>query len=174
MAKKGAKLKKLKEFKKGAKMGKKKKCACGCDLISKKEFGGTIVDTCTCCGGVHKHQEGGIMKFQNPSGVVTKRLNLKNEPYYIHSLDKYLKFDTEQEALEAYNRKKSRSEHNQQQWDNIRSIWNRGIYNMTHSKNPDYVPPANSAVAQAERKAHPSAGNFDATQSPHYFGNAPV
>ena len=70
MAKKGAKLKKLKEFKKGAKMGKKKKCACGCDLISKKEFGGTIVDTCTCCGEVHKHQEGGIMKFQNPSSGI--------------------------------------------------------------------------------------------------------
>ena len=70
MAKKGAKLKKLKEFKKGAKMGKKKKCACGCDLISKKEFGGTIIDTCTCCGEVHKHQEGGIMKFQNPSGEI--------------------------------------------------------------------------------------------------------
>ena len=70
MAKKGAKLKKLQEFKKGAKMGKKKKCACGCDLITKKEKGGTIVDTCTCCGEVHKHQEGGIMKFQNPSGVI--------------------------------------------------------------------------------------------------------
>ena len=169
MAKKGAKLKKLQEFKKGAKMGKKKKCACGCDLISKKEFGGTIVDTCTCCGKVHKHQEGGIMKFQNPSGVVTKRFNLKNEPYYTHSLDKYLEFDTEQEALEAYNSKKSRSEHNQQQWDKIRSIWNRGIYNMTHSKNPDYIAPAS-------QPAIPSTvvSNFNATQSPHYSGNAPV
>lgn len=82
MAKKGAKLKKLQEFKKGAKMGKKKKCACGCDLVSKKESGGAIIDTCACCGKVHKHQKGGIMKFQNPSrnnagGVPTQSPNQK-------------------------------------------------------------------------------------------------
>lgn len=71
MAKKGTKLKKLQEFKKGTKMGKKEKCACGCDLITKKEKGGTLVDECTCCGEVHKHEEGGIMKFQNPSGAIS-------------------------------------------------------------------------------------------------------
>ena len=34
LAKKGAKLKKLQELKKG---GKKKRCACGCEMISKKD-----------------------------------------------------------------------------------------------------------------------------------------
>ena len=88
MAKKGAKLKKLKEFKKGAKMGKKKKCACGCDLISKKEFGGTIVDTCTCCGKVHKHQEGGILKYQNPIAGLAYQQSQYNEKKAAHA-DKY-------------------------------------------------------------------------------------
>lgn len=89
MAKKGAKLKKLKEFKKGAKMGKKKKCACGCDLISKKEFGGTIVDTCTCCGGVHKHQEGGsILKYQNPIAGLAYQQSQYNERKAAYA-DKY-------------------------------------------------------------------------------------
>ena len=69
MAKKGAKLKKLQEFKKGAKMGKKKKCACGCDLVSKKESGGAIVDTCACCGKVHKHQKGGEIQKLGGGGL---------------------------------------------------------------------------------------------------------
>ena len=89
MAKKGAKLKKLQEFKKGAKMGKKKKCACGCDLISKKEFGGTIVDTCTCCGEVHKHQEGGsILKYQNPIAGLAYQQSQYNERKAAYA-DKY-------------------------------------------------------------------------------------
>ena len=80
MAKKGAKLKKLQEFKKGAKMGKKKKCACGCDLVSKKESGGTIVDACTCCGEVHKHQKGGeIQKLLGGGLYVGKSGYYKND-----------------------------------------------------------------------------------------------
>ena len=43
MARKGAKLKKLK---KGGM--KSKKCKCGCDLIMKKEAGGTFVEVCAC------------------------------------------------------------------------------------------------------------------------------
>ncbi len=43
MARKGAKLKKLK---KGGM--KSKKCKCGCNLIMKKEAGGTIVEVCAC------------------------------------------------------------------------------------------------------------------------------
>ena len=88
MAKKGAKLKKLKEFKKGAKMGKKKKCACGCDLISKREKGGTIVDVCTCCGSTHKFQYGGILfneeAIANPSNLAPRRypFDTTKSPYY--------------------------------------------------------------------------------------------
>lgn len=59
MAKKGAKLKKLKGMKKS------KKCACGCDIITTKEKGGKLVNKCAC-GCKPKLQEGGIMKFQNP------------------------------------------------------------------------------------------------------------
>ena len=143
MAKKGAKLKKLKEFKKGAKMGKKKKCACGCDLISKKEFGGTIVDTCTCCGEVHKHQEGGIMKFQNPSSGIRE----VGSGWY-QGYDEVTKFKT---SLSR----------------------DRAVVERILS---DYVnnPNIRKAVAQAEWEARPSTGNFNATQSPHYFGNVPV
>lgn len=58
MAKKGAKLKQLQAYKKGA---KSKKCECGCEMISKKEQGGTLVETCAC-GCKSKMQEGGIIK----------------------------------------------------------------------------------------------------------------
>lgn len=44
MARKGAKLKKLQKLKKGT----AKKCKCGCDLIIKKEKGGTITEVCSC------------------------------------------------------------------------------------------------------------------------------
>lgn len=57
MAKKGAKLKHLQELKKGTKM-KKEKCSCGCELVSKKEAGGTISKTCGC-GCKMKKEEGG-------------------------------------------------------------------------------------------------------------------
>lgn len=46
MARKGAKLKKLKKLKKGG--IKSRKCKCGCDLIMKKEAGGTVVEVCAC------------------------------------------------------------------------------------------------------------------------------
>jgi hypothetical protein len=46
MARKGAKLKKLQKLKKGG--IKSRKCKCGCDLIMKKEAGGTIVEVCAC------------------------------------------------------------------------------------------------------------------------------
>jgi hypothetical protein len=47
MAAKGAKLKELSKYKKGG----KKKCACGCDIVLKKE-GGKIVEGCSCnCKG---------------------------------------------------------------------------------------------------------------------------
>lgn len=63
-AKKGAKLKKLQEFKTGGKSKKKKKCACGCEMISKKEKGGQLVDVCSCCGKTHKFQYGGVVKYE--------------------------------------------------------------------------------------------------------------
>ena len=44
MARKGAKLKNLQKLKKGT----AKKCKCGCDLIIKKEKGGTITEVCSC------------------------------------------------------------------------------------------------------------------------------
>ena len=85
MAAKGAKLKKLKEFKKttpneevnksianptltakaGAVVkkklmpkGGKKKCSCGCDMIKSKADGGKIIETCACkCGGKMKKKK---------------------------------------------------------------------------------------------------------------------
>lgn len=66
-AKKGAKLKKLQEFKKvstkipEAKKGmktKKKTCKCGCNLVLTKEAGGKITETCACkCGGKMKKKK---------------------------------------------------------------------------------------------------------------------
>lgn len=61
LAKKGAKLKKLQDFKNKAPK-KTKKCSCGCDMISKKEKGGKMVEVCAC--GCHasktkKHRIGG-------------------------------------------------------------------------------------------------------------------
>lgn len=44
MARKGTKLKNLQKLKKGT----AKKCKCGCDLITKKEKGGTITEVCSC------------------------------------------------------------------------------------------------------------------------------
>lgn len=68
MAKKGAKLKKLQEFKKGAKMGKKKKCACGCDLVTKKEKGGNLVQSCAC-GCKPKLENGGEIQKLRGGGL---------------------------------------------------------------------------------------------------------
>lgn len=45
MAKKGAKLKKLKKYKKGAPI---KKCSCGCNMVTTKEAGGKLVSKCEC------------------------------------------------------------------------------------------------------------------------------
>lgn len=61
LAKKGAKLKKLQDFKNKSPK-KTKKCSCGCDMISKKEKGGKMVEVCAC--GCHasktkKHRIGG-------------------------------------------------------------------------------------------------------------------
>lgn len=59
MAKKGAKLKKLKS--------KQKRCKCGCSMEIHEE-GGKITETCTCCGNkITKHQSGGLFNsIYNP------------------------------------------------------------------------------------------------------------
>lgn len=57
MAKKGARLMKLKK-------GGKKKCACGCELVEKKEAGGKVSSVCSCgckVEKVSKKEEGGSM-----------------------------------------------------------------------------------------------------------------
>lgn len=69
-AKKGAKLKKLQEYKHGG-----KKCKCGCDLVMVKEEGGKISNVCSCkCGGKMKtkHQEGGVVQANDLNEKVTK------------------------------------------------------------------------------------------------------
>ena len=53
MAKKGAKLKKLRSMKKGKKMGAKK-CSCGCDMVASKGKGGKMVYKCACGCGAKK------------------------------------------------------------------------------------------------------------------------
>lgn len=77
-AKKGAKLKKLQEYKKGG-----KKCSCGCDLVMVKEKGGKISNVCSCkCGGKMKpkHQDGGTMSNEGLSQVGSdKRLEKINK-----------------------------------------------------------------------------------------------
>lgn len=59
MAKKGAKLNKIKtlqSYKKGKAMSKK--CACGCDMVMVKEKGGKLTSKCAC-GCKSKKEEGG-------------------------------------------------------------------------------------------------------------------
>lgn len=81
-AKKGAKLKRLKEFSNKSQMmksgGKKKKCECGCAVVTKKEKGGKIVDTCSCCGKDHsEHVEGttgnSVTDFLKKGGYLNKK-----------------------------------------------------------------------------------------------------
>ena len=99
-AKKGAKLKNLKAqkgiaFEKGTtksysrtelmkKGGKKKKCECGCEVITKKENGGQLVDICSCCGKVHNN----IVKAQQ--GVYFTMPGQK--PYKVNPNDKIRKY----------------------------------------------------------------------------------
>ena len=139
-AKKGAKLKKLQELKSGGK-GKKKRCACGCEMVSKKEKGGHLVDVCSCCGKTHKFQEGGIMKFQNPSSGI-----MEVRPGWYQGYHTGTNFKT------ALSRNKT--------------IVERAL--SDYLNNPNVM----RALAQAEREVRPSTGNFDTTQSPHYFGSA--
>ena len=73
MAKKGARLMKLKK-------GGKKKCACGCELVEKKEAGGKVSSVCSCgckVEKVSKKEEGGSLpKLQAPTLVKKKKLGL--------------------------------------------------------------------------------------------------
>ena len=62
--KEGGKLDYLQSLKKGGKM-KSKKCSCGCDLITKKEKGGKMVQNCAC-GCKPKYENGG--KIQKLGG----------------------------------------------------------------------------------------------------------
>lgn len=72
MAKKGARLMKLKK-------GGKKKCACGCELVEKKEAGGKVSSVCSCgCKVKPKLEEGGLIpKYQNPFSVINKLRDLR-------------------------------------------------------------------------------------------------
>ena len=70
-AKKGAKLMQLQAYKKGAKM-KKKKCACGCELVSKKEAGGIISEVCAC-GCKMKKEDGGKVS-EKVKAIANKKL----------------------------------------------------------------------------------------------------
>ena len=76
LAKKGAKLKKLKDFKNKVK-NKTKKCSCGCDMITKKEKGGKMVEVCAC--GCHasktkKHRIGGEVEKEEKKPTSSKVL----------------------------------------------------------------------------------------------------
>ena len=80
MAKKGAKLKKLQDFKNKP---KSRKCSCGCDMIMKKEKGGKMVEVCACgCKGskTKKHRIGGTVTDKKPSSKILAELkNSKKE-----------------------------------------------------------------------------------------------
>jgi len=59
--KNGAKLNKLKTLQKFKKVtSKPKKCSCGCDLVDKREKGGTITSECAC--KCNKKENGGRLK----------------------------------------------------------------------------------------------------------------
>lgn len=79
-AKKGAKLKnlsKLQEYKNGSSM-KKVKCACGCEMVSKKEKGGKMVSKCGCgCKGIVKGQSG--IKVTDPNSYFDPKLRTRRE-----------------------------------------------------------------------------------------------
>lgn len=74
MVKKGAKLKKLQEYKKGKKMSKK--CKCGCEMITSKEAGGKLVIKCACGCKNHKKEDGGKINEK----VIS--LKLKKVPFF--------------------------------------------------------------------------------------------
>ena len=87
--KEGGKLDYLQSLKKGGKM-KSKKCSCGCDLITKKEKGGKMVQSCACgCkpklengGGIQKLEDEGLAdRFKKYYGVNTRegKSKLKTE-----------------------------------------------------------------------------------------------
>lgn len=82
-AKNGAKLNKLKTLQKFKKVpSKPKKCSCGCDLVDKREKGGTITSECACkCGGkIKKKEDGGRLKTPQEKVDVIKQAptNVRN------------------------------------------------------------------------------------------------
>lgn len=68
--KEGGKLDYLQSLKKGGKM-KSKKCSCGCDLITKKEKGGKMIQSCAC-GCKPKLENGGEIQKLKPGGFFDK------------------------------------------------------------------------------------------------------
>ena len=64
---------------------KSKKCSCGCDLVTKKEKGGKIVQSCAC-GCKPKFENGGeIQKLQqgdqikSPADYYRQKLNAESQ-----------------------------------------------------------------------------------------------
>ena len=150
MAKKGAKLKKLQEFKKGAKMGKKKKCACGCDLITKKEKGGTLVDECTCCGEVHKFQGGGVSSWR----TVTNYGGSEGDPRFLNFISRI--FSRKNTSKSSGNT--SVKQKPQTQWErNARTYSQEEIRNM-----PGYEPTVNPTPGTT--RTQPTGGASGAPQ----------
>lgn len=148
-AKKGAKLKKLQEFKKGAKMGKKKKCACGCDLITKKEKGGTLVDECTCCGEVHKFQSGGVTSWR----TVANYGGSQGDPRFLNFISRI--FSRENTSKSSGN--VGVKQNPQTQWEkNARTYSQEEVRNMPGYVGRDLVVTASPAPASASQTNEPT------------------
>ena len=87
MEKLGGKLNYLESLKKGGKM--KKKCACGCDMVMKKEKGGKLVESCACgCKPKMKYQKGGILKLQKGQSVKFNKQEADATNYYMNWIAK--------------------------------------------------------------------------------------
>lgn len=86
-AKKGASLKKLRDFdskkvevdkkggavKKATKSKSSKKCSCGCNMILKKAQGGHLTSACACGCKISKNQEGTVIEKTPIIAVPTKK-----------------------------------------------------------------------------------------------------
>ncbi len=89
-AKNGAKLNALKKLQKHKveKSSSPKKCACGCDMVSKKEKGGKVVSSCSCGCSAPKKEEGGAI---NNSKDTKDKLDSATKVFKIYQKMKALK-----------------------------------------------------------------------------------
>lgn len=87
--KNGAKLNTLKKLKSMKKTPKK--CACGCDMVDKKEAGGKIVSSCSCGCKAQKKEEGGNLPVGRIKSPQEKLEVVKKAPAKVRNIYERMK-----------------------------------------------------------------------------------